>query len=258
MDRLALPTVTLCAVTSVNVEATVAALRSCLRQIKFCDALLLTDREVGDLPAEIRKVPIRPIESGRAYSHFMLCQLAEHIESDHCLVVQWDGFVADPAQWDDRFLDYDFIGAPWPQFSDGHDVGNGGFSLRSRKLLEACRSPDFAVSHPEDVAIGRINRNFLEREHGIRFADRGTAARFSFERSRADQPSFGFHGVFNMVEVLGEERFWELYETLDDRTTIFTDYRLLMRQAGSGSNGLRRRTRLTIDGARRLIQGLAG
>lgn len=258
MARLSLPTVTLCAVTSVNLDATVEALRSCLNGIDFGQALLLTDADIRQLPPGVDKISIPPLRSGLAYSEFMLRELAAHIDTEHCLVTQWDGFVADPGQWDDRYLQYDFIGAPWPQFSDGHDVGNGGFSLRSRKLLEACRSPGFAVSHPEDVAIGRTNREFLEREHGIRFADRETAARFAFERSRSEGPSFGFHGVFNMVEVLGPERFWQLYDTLDERTAAMTDYRLLMRQAGSGTNGLRRRTRLTVDRAKRLFGRSAG
>jgi hypothetical protein len=252
VDRLDLPTVTLCAVTSVNIEATVAALEHCMRHIRFGEALLLTDGDVGDLPPGIRLVGIDKVGSAPAYSEFMLRELVRHIGSEHCLVAQWDGFVANPGQWDDRFLEYDFIGAPWPQFTDGRAVGNGGFSLRSRKLLEACARPGFAVSHPEDVAIGRINRDYLEQEHSIRFADGECAARFAFERSRGTEPSFGFHGVFNMAEVLGADRFWEIYDTLDDRTTAFVDYWRLIGQTGTGPAALRRKIRFTLDRARQL------
>ena len=40
------------------------------------------------------------------------------------------------------FLDYDFIGAPWPEGQEENSllVGNGGFSLRSKSKLLACTS----------------------------------------------------------------------------------------------------------------------
>jgi len=177
----------------------------------------------------------------------MLEHLADHVRTEHCLVIQWDGFVINPRQWDERFLKCDYMGALWPQFSDGHEVGNGGFSLRSRKLLEACRSPGFTRSHPEDVAIGRVNRAFLEREHGIVFADIDAAAQFAFERSAPPGPTFGFHGVFNMIPLFGADRFWQTYDSLDDRSTVFHDFRLLMRQLGSGKSAAKRRLELSLD-----------
>jgi hypothetical protein len=159
--RLSLPSVTLIAVTSVNVQATISAVRASMRQAQFGAVKLLTDK--GDAPhAGIERIRIPPLRSATAYSHFMLHDLLEHVSTDFALVVQWDGFVINPAMWQDEFLSWDYIGAPWPQFRDGHDVGNGGFSLRSRRLLEACRDPGFEPSHPEDVAICRGNRRLLE------------------------------------------------------------------------------------------------
>ena len=247
MSRLKLPTVTLCAVTSVNVRATVDALEASLEQIDFAECLLLTDAEVAGADPRIRIVPIEHLASGTAYSHFLLSKLADHVSSDHCLVIQWDGFVLDARRWDPRFLSYDYIGAPWPQFDDGNNVGNGGFSLRSRKLLEAFRDPRFQPGHPEDVAICRTNKALLEEEHGIRFADPRTAASFSYERTEPAEPTLGFHGIFNMIPALGPERFWRTYSELDERSTAFADYGLLMRQLGRGRNTLRRRLRLTCD-----------
>ena len=46
----------------------------------------------------------------------------------------------DGAAWRPEFLDYDYIGAVWPHVLDKYNVGNGGFSLRSKALLEACRA----------------------------------------------------------------------------------------------------------------------
>jgi len=246
-ERLHLPKVTLCAVTSVNVAATVAALRASMDQVHFGDAILFTDSPPEELPEGLRLVPIRRLGSSRAYSEFVLKELAPHIATGHCLVIQWDGFVLDAGRWDPAFLDFDYIGAPWPQFADGHDIGNGGFSLRSRRLLEACRSPSFIASHPEDVAIGRRNRDMLEREHGIVFAPRQVAERFSFERTQPALPTFGFHGIFNMLPVLGEERFWRLYRSLDQRHIERSDFWLLLRQIASTRGGALRALRLARD-----------
>jgi len=209
--------------------------------------LLFTDAAPPDPDPRIRLVRIEPIRSSAAYSAFILERLPEFITSSHVLIVQWDGFVMDAQQWDPAFMSFDYIGAVWPQFCDGHNVGNGGFSLRSRQLLDACRTPGFRSSHPEDLAICRMNRPFLEREHGIRFADRGTAARFSFEREAPKGPTFGFHGIFNMIPVLGTDRFWEMYRQLDDRCSAFVDYAHLMRQLGAGGSATRRRVHLTKD-----------
>lgn len=254
MSKLRLPEVTLCAATSVNVQATIWALQHCLDQIDVHECLLFTGAEIIRADPRIRTVPISGLSSAKAYSDFVLTSLAEFIGSSHCLIVQWDGFVIDAGQWDPSFLDFDYIGARWPQFDDGHDVGNGGFSLRSRRLLQLCSRPDFHRCHPEDVAICRINRDALETNHAIRFAGPATADRFAFERVCPVAPTFGFHGVFNMLPVLGAERFWEIYRSLDDRSTAWIDYRLLMSQLGSGDRAIRRRMRLSID----RLKALAG
>lgn len=247
MQKITLPTVTLCAAASVNVEATARALRACLDQIAFGECLLFTDVVHAIKDPEIRGAKIPRLGSAQSYSEFLLRHLADHIRTEHCLVVQWDGFVLDSGSWDPNFLTYDYIGAPWPQFNDGRDVGNGGFSLRSQKLLRACQDPLFRVIHPEDLAICRLNRSMLEHQHGIRYADRDTAERFAFERSAPRGATFGFHGIFNIVPALGPERFWEIYDSLDDRRTAFVDFNLLMRQIGTGSKSLQRRTQLTLD-----------
>jgi len=120
-------------------------------------------------------------------------------------------------------------------------------------LLEACRDPRFRIAHPEDIAICRLNRDLLEREHGMRFANRAAAELFSFERAMPNYPTLGFHGVFNLIPVLGPDRFWDIYRTLDDKSTTFVDYGLLMRQLGSGRTKTLRRIRLTLDRISTLI-----
>lgn len=131
------------------------------------------------------------------YSNFILMNLVDYIDTTHLLLVQWDGFAVNAEKWDDEFLRYDYIGAPWPQFNAPQNVGNGGFSLRSRRLMEALRDPRLTLHDPEDVCICLTNRAVLEERHGLRFAPADIAASFAYERGPVPGPTFGFHGLFN-------------------------------------------------------------
>ena len=203
MTELALPNVMLCAVTGFAIPETVRALTLSRRGISFGDTALLVDKpQLASVPTGIRVVAVPPLMSREAYSGFMINDLARYVSREHVLVVQWDGFITTPAAWRDEFLDYDYIGAPWPQFAPPGNVGNGGFSLRSRKLLNALADGPFAPRHPEDVAICRDWRPMLEADFGIRFAPANVARHFSFERSHPEGPVFGFHGLFNLPDVV--------------------------------------------------------
>lgn len=250
LDRLALPQVTLCAATSINVKATVRALEASLEQLDFAACKLFTDASVRCEHPGISVVPIPRLGSAVAYSEFILSRLVEHVETSHCLVAQWDGHVIDAARWRAEFLDYDYIGASWPQFDDGYDVGNGGFSLRSRRLMAACLKPGFEPSHPEDIAIGRINRAWLEGQ-GMRFASRALANQFAAEREGDLATSFGYHGVWHMPRAIGVESFWCLYRGLDDRGTIRHDFGTIFKDIRQGRGSIRRQLRLLFDHMRK-------
>lgn len=252
-DRLFLPQISLCAATSVNVAATVRALEACLEQIAFADCMLFTDAPIRPAHPEMRVVSIERLRSSAAYSDFLLTRLVDHVKTPYCLIAQWDGHVLNAGHWDPAFLDYDYIGASWPQFDDGHNVGNGGFSLRSRRLMEACRSPHFRSFHPEDLAIGRGNRAWLE-ELGMRFAPRDLADSFSTERAGHLEQGFGFHGVFHMPQALGMERFWKIYRGLDDRGTVRHDFGAILGDVCRGSGGLARALKLTSDRVRDAVR----
>ena len=250
--RLPLPQVTLCAVSSVNVAATIRALETSLAQIECAACKLFSDTDLVPDHSDITVVPMPRLTSAAAYSEFLLGGLVDHVDTSHCLVVQWDGHVLDARKWQPSFLEHDYIGASWPHFADGHDVGNGGFSLRSRRLMEACRLPGFQPSHPEDVAVARVNRTWLEAQ-GMRFAPRTLADGFSAERTGNPQDSFGYHGVWHMPRAIGAAAFWEIYRDLDDLGTIGHDLGSLVKQLGSGPGGLGRALRLTTDVVRHAL-----
>jgi hypothetical protein len=213
--RPSLPEVTLVAVTSVALEATVAAILKSIQEVDFGNVLLLSDSPppTGTDPS-IRWERIEHLGSRADYSRFMLRELAARIETTHALCIQWDGYVLQGEAWDPRFLDYDYIGAVWPQFSDGFNVGNGGFSLRSKRLLEECTRLSFDGSEVEDLIISRRCRPDLERR-GIRFAPSSTALRFSYERTPPTGREFGFHGAFNLVRYLSPDGAFRLFRKLE-------------------------------------------
>ena len=213
--RPKLKNVTLVAVTSVALQPTIAALLASMRQVDFGQVLLLSDQPPP--PNTISAISwrrIEPLASRTDYSRFMLRGLADHIETAHALCVQWDGFVLDGGAWDPSFLEYDYIGAVWPHFTDGYNVGNGGFSLRSRKLLEVCKDLSFDGSAVEDVIISRLCRPELELQ-GIRFAPEFVARHFAYERTRPTGREFGFHGAFNLVRFLPSRDTLMLFRSLE-------------------------------------------
>ncbi len=252
-SRLALPQVTLCAATSVNVAATIRAMEVCIAQVEFAACKLFTDAQVVPDHPGITVVPIRRITDSLAYSDFVLSQMVDHVDTSHCLVVQWDGHVIDATRWRPAFIEVDYIGASWPQFDDGHDVGNGGFSLRSRRLMAACRDPGFRAAYPEDVAICRVNRTWLEGQ-GMRFAPRSLADLFAAERRGDLNTSFGYHGVFNMIRAIGIDAFWQIYRDLDDHGTIRHDFGAILKEARAGAGGVRRGARMIVDRVRHALR----
>lgn len=215
-QKLQLANVTLAAVTSVGVAATARALVRCLDQVEFGAVLWISDKSPPPvIGGRVSWRKIDAILSRDAYSHFMKHMLVDHIETDHVLNIQWDGYIIDALAWDPGFLDFDYIGAPWPQFSDGCNVGNGGFSLRSRKLLAAAAKLPVRHGEAEDTAICRTWRPLLEEQNGIRFAPAELAKQFAFERARPATATFGFHGVFNLVQFVPPGEVRELLASLE-------------------------------------------
>ena len=248
---LQLPQVTLCCVDTREPALAIEALQRCRAGVRFGRALLFTDlaRVASPVPEGIELLPAR-IASVADYSAFMLRGLAEHVHGSHVLVVQWDGFVLDPAAWDPAFLAYDYLGAPWHDIPGDAGVGNGGFSLRSARLLRALHDPALAPSHPEDLSICRDHRAALERHHGIRFAPRAMAERFAFERTAPAGPSFGFHGLFHFDRVLPPAELHALLARLPDTMLRSLDAHDLARQLiGAGRLDS---AQLIVDARRRL------
>lgn len=155
------------------------------------------------------------------YNRFCINDLytaTEHLNFTHCLLVQEDGFIVNPQLWEDSFLNFDYIGAPWLRYKHEPNfiwvenigikaaVGNGGFTLRSKTLLKECKTLQYQPGHPnEDVFICAFAGDYL-RSRGMLFADINTAARFSLETKNYLNDDltkcFGFHGKHLLDDAL--------------------------------------------------------
>ncbi len=230
--KLSLPDVSLLAVTSVAVDQTHRALLYSAERIDFGAIKLLSPVRPARTDRRVTYVPIPAIDF-LGYSRFVVRSLHEHVSTEHCLIIQADGFVLNPDRWSPEFAQYDYVGAPWPEFVflqpgnrrfylNRNRVGNGGFSLRSKRLLEITSRIDFdQLKFPvlsEDLVICHYLYDDM-RSAGVRFAPTDVAARFSIEspHGTAGQPldsTFGFHG---------KHWFGELVDRLiSERTTLQT------------------------------------
>lgn len=135
------------------------------------------------------------------YSRFMMKSLTEYFDTSHVLTIHHDGYVLNWEAWNNDWLQYDYIGATW-NYKDGMNVGNGGFSLRSKKLCEILANNDLEGEyyHPEDHHIARTYRPSLEAM-GIKYAPEEVANKFSIEAygttfggANRYSGQFGFHG----------------------------------------------------------------
>jgi Protein of unknown function (DUF5672) len=178
------------------------AIDRCLRGVQFAKVVLITNLDrVNTKRSDIEYVQAPPIRTTKDYSELLLTGIGQYIETSHVLVIQWDSFVIHPRLWSDDFLRFDYIGPVWPHHPDA-PVGNGGFSLRSKKLLDAIQKPGFIKKHPEDYCICVDNKDFLA-QHGIKIAPIDIAEQFAVERSLWHD-AFGFHGFFNFDRVLND------------------------------------------------------
>jgi len=151
-------------------------------------------------------VKIDPIQDKNDYSLTMIKEVGKHITTDHFLIIQYDGMPTDGTKWTDEFLNYDYIGAVWPWRPEGTNVGNGGFSLRSRRLAELCLDHKFTIKYPliEDVAICLENKQWLEQQ-GVKYAPSQLASQFSMENPGGLYPSYGFHGTLCLPFYLSDK-----------------------------------------------------
>ena len=212
--RLQLPMVTLVAMTSVNIDATIDAMVYSMREIDFGDAVLITHEKPKNLPQTIRYAYIEELTDIDKFNYDCVYRLGDYIQTEFALLVHSDGFVVNPQNWRDEFLDYDYIGSPWPFPKEGDDttyrdihgnlsrVGNS-VGLRSKRLMDFPKQTNMPWTpekgwYNEDGFICCRNKHLFEAA-GMKFAPIELACYFGRENvvpemeSIPDLEPFVFH-----------------------------------------------------------------
>ena len=197
---LKLPDVTLVLIETREHDLAKLALEDCERQAEFGGVLVFTDRASQFLRADRQVVTVPDWPEKVGWSRCFWRDVALYMQTSHALCIQWDSWIVDPSMWRDEYLNYDYIGAPW-WHKDGMNVGNGGFSLRSTKLMRFVRKnlAQFpCINAVDDDLYCRKYRPTLEA-HGFTWAPEELAFQFAFECVRPDPMArhFGFHAAFN-------------------------------------------------------------
>lgn len=222
VECMHLDEVTLCCVDNRYPELGFKAIERTCKELGFAEVLFFTNAEFVTPQHEIKNLKIIPllhIKNIDDYSRFMLKELNQYVHTSHVLTIQWDGYVIHPESWQQEFLNWDYIGAPWPRES-GLIVGNGGFSFRSKKLLEALQDERILPNHPEDNCICLDNRALLEREYGIQFAPPELAAQFAYEFAPPVDKPFGFHGFFHFPKLLNDDDLTDFIKAIPEGSVL--------------------------------------
>ncbi len=220
-----LPDVTLISIdTTDNLSGTLKGVYTSMSGINFGAVKIITTKKqiennyslVDD--GIVLEEPVVDIKNYNDYNHYVIHDLHNHVNTSHCLLVQPDGFVLFPEKWNNEWLKYDYIGAPWAYaedayidpFGNHHRVGNGGFSLRSKKFLEVPTKvevpwetnnndfywmPEGVVNYHEDGNVCVHNRHIFI-EQGCEYAPVEVAVKFSQETRVPECDGiipFGFH-----------------------------------------------------------------
>lgn len=146
-----------------------------------------------------------------SWNYKMIYELTDYVQTEFAMVIHADGYVTRPDLWKEGFLQYDYIGAPWPLPKDNYSyltpkgelirVGNS-VSIRSKKLLDLPRQlglewkPYYGNTN-EDGFLCVHSRDRLI-EHSITFAPIHIAKFFSREHEIEENKgleTFAFHSI---------------------------------------------------------------
>ena len=193
---LNLENVTLIAFTSVKIPETIKALEYSRKDINFGAVKLVSDIKPDSLPNGITHEYTKKMSNIDEWNYATIYEFGKFIDTEFAMLIHDDGFVVNADSWRPEFLEYDYIGAPWPlpqpndkiSYRDINGelirVGNS-VSLRSKRLIDLpvklnLEWKPFHGYYNEDGFIC-VNYRHIYKEHGMKFADIDVAKYFSHE-----------------------------------------------------------------------------
>ena len=193
---LSLPNVTLIALTNKDIPAHEEAIRKSSEGIKWGARKLIVDLDCTSIDI---------------WNYKIIYELHNYVQTDYAMLIHADGYVIRPDLWKPEFLEYDYIGAPWPlpqdTFSYRDPLGNlvrvgNSVSLRSKRIMElpsklGLEWKPYYGNTNEDGFLCCHNRPTLER-YGCKFAPLDVSKHFSKEHEIEENKglsTFAFHSL---------------------------------------------------------------
>ena len=207
MNKLSLKDVTLICIDDMHPRKSAEIIEGVAGDIDFGAVKLLSSKEGGGVTDKIK-----PMFNVRDYNIFVIKEAHKYFSTEFCMFIQTDGYPINPNMWSDDFLKYDYIGAPWtwapPEHKNGickigKAGGNGGFSVRSKRILEEASTLEYNAKYPEghkrqgdllqeDMFMCQ-ERDEHFKSKGMTYAPVELAHHFSVE-NQIYTNQFGFHG----------------------------------------------------------------
>ncbi len=214
-------------------EITKRVIDDCVSKADFGDILIYTDKPDLIPVAGARYVDVPDFPNKKLAGQFYYGKSMALVETDFALMLEWDAGIFDPDKWLPEFFGYDYIGAPWqtrPQEHGNMDVGNGGFTLMSRRLGHfACENlRRFPVD--TDWNFCRVQRKNYEAA-GFKWPNREVASCFAWELGPRNPNHFGYHGAFNWPTVLTRDEIVERAKLMAKSEYLTIKMRDLLRTA---------------------------
>lgn len=219
-------------VTTVDHKLAEFAIKKTCEAVKHDKVLVFSNKRL-ELPFSHSFAKITSEFTRPDWQNFIIKDLYKYVDTDHALIIQPDGFGVHSSFWNDDFLLYDFLAAPFctempvvketiqalglpansPYLFDPMCVvGGGGMSLRSKRLLEITSKEQFQFTKTvktlydldgwrihdrtvsEDISLSIFYRDTLENDYKLKFGSVDLALNFSNEDVATGGYSFGFHG----------------------------------------------------------------
>ena len=199
-------------------SSAIPAIQKSVKELPGSQGMLLSIEKPENLPDDIIWHRIGFLDY-MMYSVFIMHSLYAFIDTDYCLIVQDDSWVLNGANFREDYYNYDYLGGACHAAMMGnqlllqgtwHDkfprtiVQNGGFSLRSKRFLEAPNKLGIVHNHAQDIHLWNedVQLSCLKRhifaEHGIKYASEKTVRDFSLENVIPT-----FHDDFDFNRLLG-------------------------------------------------------
>lgn len=210
--KLSLPHVTLFCLDCVDAERIIPVLEHCKSLCDFGAVKFLTSLETDYPHEKIEPITGKTQADGLiAYSKFLVHRMHEYIPTSHVLTVQHDGWVLNPSAWRAEWMGCDYLA---PLFIQYPKVGSGGFSFRSKRLMQVVdelshdlvkrRGGQYGGYSFEDGMICLMLRMELETR-GFRFATVPESVQFAYGGlwDYYNEKPFGYHGFYALDRLIG-------------------------------------------------------